>query len=92
MFDELQQKAIALVSDRLSKVKPSFVKLYGETYTEEEIGSIVEFFKSPAGKAMIEKSPQLMQRCVAVGQQLTGDLAPEVKRITEELKQKYGRK
>src|SRR5579863_7270958 len=83
--DEMQQKIMALVSDRLrwEKVKPAFVKLYADTYTEEEIGAIVEFYRSPAGKAMLEKMPQLMQRSMAVGQQLTGDLAPEIKRITE---------
>jgi hypothetical protein len=92
--DEMQQKIMALVSDRLQwdKVKPAFVKLYSDTYTEEEIGAIVEFYRSPAGKAMLEKMPQLMQRSMAVGQQLTGDLAPEIKRITEELRQKYNKK
>ena len=92
--DEMQQKIMALVSDRLrwEKVKPAFVKLYADTYTEEEIGAIVEFYKSPAGTAMLEKMPQLMQRSMAVGQQLMGDLAPEIKRITEELKQKYNKK
>jgi uncharacterized protein len=92
--DEMQQKVMALISDRLrwEKVKPAFVKLYADTYTEEEIASIVEFYKSPAGKAMLEKMPVLMQRSMAVGQQLTGDLAPEIKRITEELKQKYNKK
>jgi len=86
--DVLQQKAM----DRLSKVKPGIMKLYAETYTEEEVASIVEFFKSPAGKAMIEKSPQLIQRCVAMDQQLTGDLRAEIQRATEELKQKYNKK
>jgi hypothetical protein len=88
---ELQQKILALVSDRLSwdKAKPVFVKVYSDTFTEQEIGAIVEFYKSPAGQAMLEKMPLLIQRSMAVGQQLMGDLAPEIKRMTEELKQKH---
>jgi hypothetical protein len=87
---ELQQKVVALLADRLSwdKAKPAFVKLYSETFTEEEIAAIVEFYKSLAGKAMIEKMPLLMQRSMAVGQQLMGDIPPEIKRMAEELKQK----
>jgi len=33
-----------------------------KVFSEEEIDGIISFYKSPAGKAMIEKSPLLMQR------------------------------
>jgi hypothetical protein len=89
--DEIQQKSMAVVSDRMSwdKLKPALVKVYSETYTEEEINGIVAFYKSQAGQAMLEKSPLLMQRVMAMSQELVGDLTPEIKRITEEVKQKY---
>jgi uncharacterized protein len=89
--DELQQKLMALLSDRLSwdKMKPAYLKLYGDTFSEDEIDGIVTFYKSPAGKAMIEKMPVLMQKSMALGQQLMGDVMPEIKRMTEELTQKY---
>jgi hypothetical protein len=88
---EIQQKVMALVSERISwdKMKPAYMKIYGEMFTEEELGSIVEFYKSPAGKALLEKMPTLVQRSMTVGQQLMGDVAPEIKRITDEVKEKY---
>jgi uncharacterized protein len=87
---ELQQKIMALFADRMTwqKAKPAYMKAYSDTFTEEEISAMVAFYKSPGGKAMIEKMPLLMQRSIAVGQQLMGDVAPEIKRITEELNQK----
>jgi hypothetical protein len=88
--EEIQQKTMALLSDRMSwdKLKPALVKVYSETYTEEEINGIVAFYKSQAGQAMLEKSPLLMQRVMAMSQELVGDLTPEIKRITEDVKQK----
>ena len=38
---------------------------------------------------MLSKMPVLMQKSVAVGQQLMGDVMPDIQRMTEELKQKY---
>ena len=73
----------------MKKLKPMFVQIYAELFTEEEINGIVSFYKSPAGKAMIEKMPQMMQRMMPMMQKLMGDLQPEIKKIIEEAKQKH---
>jgi hypothetical protein len=85
---EMQEKVMALVFDRLNKAKPALVKIYTDTYTEEEIDGILAFHKSPAGRAMLQKMPQVMQRSMPVIMQLMGDLQPEIRRMTEEMKQK----
>jgi len=87
--EEMQQKMMALIADRLSweKAKPALIKVYSDTFTESEIDGIVAFYKSPPGQAMLEKMPQLMQKSMAVGQQLMGDVMPEIQRMKEEMKQ-----
>ncbi|MGD0000165.1 MAG: DUF2059 domain-containing protein [Bryobacteraceae bacterium] len=89
--EEIQQKMMALVADRMSyeKVKPMYVQLYAEIFNEEEIDGIIGFYKSPAGKAMLEKMPLLMQRMMPMIQKLMGDLQPDIQKITEEAKQKH---
>jgi hypothetical protein len=89
--DEMQQRMMKLLADRLNwdKAKPAYIKLYSETFTESEIDGIVGFYKSPPGQAMLSKMPVLMQKSMAVGQQLMGDVMPEIERMAEELKQKY---
>ena len=84
--NEMQGKIMALIADRLSEAKPALVKIYTDTYTEEEIDGILAFYKSPAGKALLQKMPQVMQRSMPVMMQLMGDLQPEIKKMTEELK------
>jgi hypothetical protein len=87
---EIQQKILNLVADRMNwdKAKPKFVQIYDETFSESDIDGILAFYKSPAGQSMLEKMPQLMQKSMAVGQQLVGDIGPEVKRMMEEMKAK----
>ena len=82
---------MALVADRMSyeKFKPMFIQIYTEVFSEEEIDGIIGFYKSPAGKAMIEKSPLLMQRVMPMMQKVTADLQPDIQKIIEEAKQKH---
>ena len=89
--EEIQQKTMTLVADRMSyeKFKPAFIQIYAEVFSEEEIDGIVSFYKSPAGKAMIEKSPLLMQRVMPMMQKVTADLQPDIQKIIEEAKQKH---
>ena len=90
LMDDIQTKTMALISDRLSyeKAKPLYVGLYAEVFSEEEIDGIMGFYKSPAGKAMIEKMPMMMQRLMPMMQKMTDDLQADIQKIVEEAKQK----
>src|SRR5664279_3153637 len=63
---EMQGKMMALVAESLSKAKPALAKVYTDTYTEDELDGILTFYKSPAGKALLQKMPEVMQRMVPV--------------------------
>ena len=80
---EMQEKIMALVAVSLSKAKPALVKAYTDTYTEEEIDDILAFYKSPAGKAFLQKTPEFMQRSMPVTMQMMGDLLPQMKTMME---------
>jgi hypothetical protein len=89
--EEMQKKMTALIAEKLSweNLKPSFIKIYSETFSEEEIGGIVDFYKSPAGQALTNKMPQLMQKSMAITQNLMSELMPEIAKMSEELSKKY---
>jgi len=67
-----QQKAISDYIDQLqtitanavawNKIKAGIVQNYMNAYTEPELDSILAFYRSPAGKAVIANSPALMAR------------------------------
>lgn len=82
----IQDRIMQLVKDRMSweKLRPAFVQLYVDTYTDEELDGIVAFYKSPAGKAFVEKMPVLMDKSMKLTQNMVGDLTPEIVRIAAE--------
>jgi uncharacterized protein len=92
-IEEMQQKMMAMIADRMSwdKFKRAVLKIYVETYSDEDMDGIIAFYKTPAGRSLIEKMPLVMQKSMALGQQMMGDLMPEIQRMTEEMRQKYGK-
>ena len=63
-----------------AKVEPLFVKAYQSTLTQDEVNGIVAFYKTPAGKAMVQKLPTLMQQAIM-------QLRPEMGAMMGQLKQ-----
>jgi hypothetical protein len=86
---EIQDRIQALIARALSwdKIKPEYIALYAETFTEEEIDGMLAFYKSPAGRAMLEKMPVLMQRSMALSQRMMQEIQPEMTKIIEEGRQ-----
>src|SRR5450755_2999731 len=80
---EMQGKMMELIAVGISKAKPALVKVYADTYTEEEIDGILAFYKSPTGKALLQKMPEVMQRLMPVMMRMMGDLQPEIKTMME---------
>jgi len=40
------------------KVKLSYAKIYGQTFSQEEVNGLIDFYQSPAGKAFLNKMPR----------------------------------
>ncbi len=91
---ELQDRMFGLLQDRMSwaKMKPQMVSLYDETFTAVEIAGMLEFYKSPAGTAMLEKMPVLLSKMMTLSQTMLGDFMPELQRIRDEVKAKHNAK
>ncbi|MCB0335744.1 MAG: DUF2059 domain-containing protein [Bdellovibrionales bacterium] len=52
------------------KLEPEFTQLYQETFTEEEVKGMLDFYATPAGQAMLNKMPLLMQKTMAMTQKM----------------------
>jgi len=83
-------KLMAQLQERLSwaRMKPEYVRLYDEVYSDEEITGIPAFYKSAAGQAFVKKMPLLMTKTMEMAQRQTADLIPDVQRIVREAAQK----
>jgi hypothetical protein len=83
-------KVMSQLQERLSwsKMKPEFVRLYDDVYSDEEITGILAFYKSAAGQAFVKKMPILIAKSMEISQRQMADLMPELQRIIKEGAQK----
>jgi hypothetical protein len=74
------EKMVDTISREFSwdKMKEDYITLYADTFTEEELKGIIAFYKSPAGRAFIQKQPELMKRSMELSQKLMLKLMPAI--------------
>jgi len=87
---EVQSKILDLVKSRISweKMRPFYIKLYDDTFSDEEIGGMLAFYQSPPGRAMLAKMPALLTKLIQAAQTQMADLQPEIQRIMREAQEK----
>jgi hypothetical protein len=82
-MQEAQNKVMDILKARMSweRMRPQYVKLYEDTYTEDEINGILAFYESPAGRAMLDKMPTIISKSMALGQAQMADVLPEIQQV-----------
>ncbi len=72
-------------------LKNDFVDIYVKTYTEKELLSISQFYKTPAGRKYIEKLPQLIQESIVISQNNMPLLLEKTRELTKEMQEEIAR-
>ncbi len=87
---EMTGKIMDLVKARMSwdKMRPQYAKAYDETFSAGEIDGILSFYESPAGRAILQKMPQLLSKTMTIAQSQMAEIMPEIQRIAKEAAQK----
>lgn len=83
---KMKNRMVALMQGELAweKVEPMYVRLYMESFSEEEVAGMVAFYKTPAGQAVINKMPLLMQKTMVEVQTMVSSTAPKMQKIQED--------
>jgi len=55
-----------------------FVRLYTESFTEDELRQVIAFYKTPVGQKTLQKMPELLQQGMAYGQRQAQAHLPEL--------------
>jgi hypothetical protein len=92
--DQMNQEMMTYVREKLdwAKLKPQFVDMYADVFTEDELRQVVTFYKSPGGQALLSKMPQLMQRSMTMMQGLMADLPAHMQEMTAKMKKQIEEK
>lgn len=86
LVESMSAKFSAVIRQELSwaSLKPMYVQIYRESFTQEEVDGLIAFYKSPAGAAMINKMPLVMQKSMTMVQQR---MVPLMEKIQDAMKQ-----
>jgi uncharacterized protein len=69
----------------MGKVRVAMIDAFAEVYTIGELRGIRDFYRSPAGVAMITKTPQAMSKAMPVMQSLMEPMMSQMKERSERL-------
>ena len=66
------------------KMKPMMINIYKDSFSQDEVDSMVKFYKSKAGKAVTKKMPQVMQASMANVQAQMAIIIPKIQKIQQD--------
>lgn len=87
ILDKFSKDVLQIMREEMSwdKMKGDFVTVYDKVYTEEDITAINKFYKSPAGRKMLAKMPELMQASMAIPQKYLQNILPRLQKLSQEM-------
>jgi hypothetical protein len=90
-LDKFREKMIAIQKEELSweKMEPMLISIYASSLTQEDVDGITAFYKSPAGKAYVQKIPAIMQQTMMQMQAKLKPMAEKVKQAQKELNEEF---
>ena len=90
-----QQRVMDLAPQRLSqvlraelswdKLLPMQLSIYRESFEQDEIDGLIEFYKSPLGQSFVSKMPVVSQKAMAATQSHMQHVIPKLKAAMDEV-------
>ena len=86
-------KAMAFLKQEFNwdVLKADFVKLYVGTFDQSEIDGLLAFYRSPTGRAFIQKMPIVLQGSMEISQARMQALMPKLMQSLEDAKKDINR-
>jgi uncharacterized protein len=78
--EKFKDQLAAMMREELSmsKLKDVYLQAYRETFTQQEVDSIIAFYSTPGGQAVVEKIPVAMQKAATLTQ---GRMGPMIQKM-----------
>lgn len=87
VLESYQARADALLERAVGweRLRPELVTLYAGAFSEAELEQLVAFYRSPLGRKMLERLPELNMRSAQLTQARIEAVAPEVNQLLAEM-------
>lgn len=88
-LNEVASKLRTELAPRRAELDADVIKIYAQSFTEQELKDLLAFYKSPLGKKVIEQEPQVFDKGMARASEWADKLAQEVvQKLRTELRKK----
>ena len=86
LMAEMRAKVVEIFRSQLGwdQLEPAYLTLYEETFTQDEVNGMLKFYKTKAGKAVINKLPQLTMGVMQVVTQKMQGISPQLRAIQDD--------
>lgn len=86
-IDKRQAETMAVLKETLdwNKLEPMYLRIYQKSFTQQEVDGMIAFYKTPAGQAVINKMPAVMQNTMDEMQQMMGPMMQRIQRMQQEV-------
>lgn len=68
-----------------SKLEPMYVRIYQKSFNQQEIDGMINFYKTPAGLAVINKMPAVMANTMTEMQQMMAPMMESIQRMQKDV-------
>jgi hypothetical protein len=87
-IDKLEADLKALFKEECSweKMEPIYLRIYQKSLTQQEVDGMIAFYKTPAGKAVMDKMPVILQNSIEEMKQMMGPMMQRLQRMQQEVR------
>ncbi|TMH03840.1 MAG: DUF2059 domain-containing protein [Betaproteobacteria bacterium] len=80
------QRFVTIMREELSweNLKPMYIEIYRDSFTQEEIDGLIAFYQSPVGMAFVNKMPIVMQKSMTSMQARMQPIMEKMKAATRQ--------
>jgi hypothetical protein len=92
-MDAFQKQLFDFIESQIGwkSMQAEYIDLYANTFTEDEIDGMLAFYKSPAGVAMINKTPELMTKSSTMVQKKMLAIEPQIQKMVQDFASNPGK-
>ncbi len=87
IIDRFHAKVLDIISSNLTmdKLRPMYMRIYAQSFSQEEVDGLIAFMESPTGKAYVNKLPTVMQAVMAEMPNMLAPMTQDIRKAAQEM-------
>jgi hypothetical protein len=86
-IEKRRSELMTVLNEELAweKLEPLYIRVYRQSFSQEEVDGLIAFYRTPTGQAMINKMPVVLQNTFDELQQRMGPMMRRIQRMQQEV-------